>query len=117
MHLAGKTGTVAVESEVMGKGRNRGGKLGGIVVDPGTRREETIHHGCSRRSAERAWGVGVVEYYAVGREALDMGSLDRRAARDRQQSSRELVRHDKQDIGLFARHRALPIWTGATMFS
>ncbi len=53
MHLAGQAGVVAGGTQMMGEGRDGRREFGGIVIDPGTRRQLPAHERGAARRAER----------------------------------------------------------------
>ena len=91
----------------MGEGREVGGELGGVVVDPRARGQEPGHEGGARGRAERARAIGAVEHDAVAGERLHVRRAGRAVAVDRQERRRHLVGHDEEDVRRVGGHRVV----------
>ena len=99
MHFAGETGLVARAAQVMGKGRDGGGELGGIVINARARRQLPCHEAGPARRAERRGGIGVLEPGGARGKPLEVGRVQPVGGAVREERAVELVDHDDQDVG------------------
>ena len=107
VHLAGETGPIACEAQIVVEGGHGSGKLDRVVERPDSRGQPPAQHREPCRRAERKVAVGVLEHDTVLGEAVEMRGPHQGMAVSRQYLRRELIGHDEQKVRAL-RHHASP---------
>ena len=99
MHLPAQAGLISRTSQMVRIGWNVGRELGGIVVDPAARRQQSRHETGAPRGTKRAGGIGVGKAGRTLRKRAQIWRMQPVGRAIGEKRAVQLIHHQNEDIG------------------